>query len=716
MRKTALAIGLVFFISACATLSRDYHLGAQAEINRNYEEAVSYYQKAALEYPKEPAYRVALARAKAMASLYYLQAARLFVAQGNKPAALDAYSKARSFDPASRVIRQEMVRLQQGAETAAEPHEEAMQTPIHLEASREKFNLSFRTPVSLKSMFTSLGRMAGVNFIFDEQFRDISLAADLSGKDLEEAVAFLCAASRNFYRVIDGRTILVAPDNVQKRQQYELNVIKTFYLSNINVQDVQQQLTALMRSQYRVPNIQVDKNLNALTVRDTQAVVETIGRLLRKWDKPRGEVLVDVEIMEVSRQKLQRLGVDLSQGTISTDYSQNSIGFRLNPVQGGTESGWFRVTGINLGDLANYEMTVPMALIQFLTSDSDTRIIAQPRLRGIGGEEISYLVGQKVPIPQATFTPIAAGGVNTQPIVNYTQQDVGIEIKLKPRLHYEKEVTLEVEIKISAITGAGIANIPIISTREVKNVIRLKDGETNLLAGLLKDEERKSVRGIPGLKDLPFLGTLFSTTDTVIDKTDVVLTLTPYIIRPFEVSEEDRKPLWVEPEGLSGLAGGRVEPPVAEEERPVMEAPEPPDMSSANSVYLTPASFEIPREGGEFRVSVELSAEREVANASVNISFNPQLVRLKEIVEGGLIRQLGEKVPFFKTSSGGGCTIGFTSPDIGRGFKGQGTLAWLVFEPLQAGETEVIVSGVAALGVDGRPVKLDSSGSRFVIR
>jgi len=191
MRKTAFAIGLVLLISACATLSRNYHLGTQAEVNRNYEEAVSYYQKAALENPKEPAYRVALARARAMAGLYYLQAARLFVAQGNKPAALDAYSKAQSFDPASHVIRQEMARLQQGAETAAKPREEEMQAPIRLEASREKFNLSFRTPVSLKSMFTSLGRMAGVNFIFDEQFRDTSLAADLSGKDLEEAVAFL---------------------------------------------------------------------------------------------------------------------------------------------------------------------------------------------------------------------------------------------------------------------------------------------------------------------------------------------------------------------------------------------------------------------------------------------------------------------------------------------------------------------------------------------
>ena len=155
-------------------------------------------------------------------------------------------------------------------------------------------------------------------------------------------------------------------------------------------------------------------------------------------------------------------------------------------------------------------MTVPSAVASILAADSDTRIIAQPKIRGLGGEKMEYIVGQKVPIVNSTFAAVAAGGLNTQPIVNYNLQDIGITIKMTPRIHLEKEVTLEIELTISSIAGEGTAGIPIIANREVKNVVRLKDGETNLLAGLLRDEERMSAGGITGLKDIPLLGHLFS--------------------------------------------------------------------------------------------------------------------------------------------------------------------------------------------------------------
>src|SRR5690606_3738709 len=157
----------------------------------------------------------------------------------------------------------------------------------------------------------------------------------------------------------------------------------------------------------------------------------------------------------------------------------------------------------DFGDLANYQMTVPSAIAQILSADSDTKIIAQPKIRGLGGEKMEYIVGQKVPIVNSTFAAIAAGGLSTQPIVNYTLQDIGITIKLTPRIHVEGEVTLEVELEVSSIAGEGTAGIPIIANRTVKNTVRLKDGETNLLAGLLRDEERQSVGGITFLKDIP---------------------------------------------------------------------------------------------------------------------------------------------------------------------------------------------------------------------
>jgi len=263
------------------------------------------------------------------------------------------------------------------------------------------------------------------------------------------------------------------------------------------------------------------------------------------------------------------------------------------------EKGWFSLKGIDFAKSENFQVTLPGAIVQFLEADSDTKIISQPRLRGIDGEEITYLVGDKIPIPRTTFTPIAAGGYAQQPLTSFEYQDVGIDVKITPTIHFEKEITLELEIKIKSLGGTGYANIPIIATREVKNVIRLKDGETNLLAGLLKDEERKTVSGIAGLKNVPILGSLFSSTDLTIQQTDVILTITPYIIRTVPLSEEDLKPIWVDLGGISPEASVRGGPPEEEAlaERRARRTAEVEDMArrtEQNQVFLTPANFEVP--------------------------------------------------------------------------------------------------------------------------
>lgn len=705
MRKHTYIVSfiLVAIISGCVTLNRSYKLGMEEELNKNFEQAINLYQRAALENPKEPVYRLALARARASATLYYLNIARTAVVQGKKQEAVAAYQKAQFFDPLNRMIAEEMRELAQEGQGKPREIEEKISGPVSLKTKLKTLDLSFRTEVSLKSIFQALSRMAEINFLYDETFRDVLLAADLTGKSVEQAIGFLCAASRNFYRLVDEKTVLIAPDNIQKRQQYELNVVKTFYLSNINAQDVQMQLVNVMRSVYRAPNIQVDKNLNALTVRDTPQVVEKLASLLSKLDKPRGEVLVDIEIMEVSRQKLQKLGVDLTQNIISGQYG---IGVRLNPLDS-RDTGWFRLSDLNLKDKTSYQLSIPNAIVQFLGTDTDTRIIAQPRIRGVSGEEIKYLVGQKVPIIQSYFNPIAAGGVNTQPIVSFTQQDVGIELKLKPRIHFEKEVTLELEIKISSISGKGVQDIPIIATREIKNILRLKDGETNLLAGLLRDEERKSIAGIPGLKELPIVGHLFSTTETVIDKTDVILTITPHIIRPFEISAEDLKPLWLESDSLSGVTS------LAEELYPLAREESPGFFEDA--VFLSPSSLEVSR-GDEFRVELNIASANEIKNLSLTINFNSQVLQLKEIIEGDIIRQIGEKVPFLKSIGPSTGTLGFSSPASSRGYKGTGILAVLVFVASGQGESPVTIGSVSGLSADNKPLKFDYGESQVVVR
>jgi general secretion pathway protein D len=698
MRKIILLTIIALTFWGCATFSRSYKLGTEAALSKNWDEAVRHYERALLESPKNSVYRLALFRAKTAASSYHHIKARELASQGNKKEALVEYEKALFYDPLNRIIAAEAKSLIEEEVKEEEPKEVRIEPPVKLEVDKEKIELKF-VDANLRSIFQALGKHARVNVLFDEQFRDITFSIDLVDMIFEQALNSLCLASKNFYRIIDERTIIIAPDLPQKRVQYELNAIKTFYLSNIRADEIRVSLTQMLRTQYKAPNIIVDKNLNTVTVRDTPAVIELAEKIINVWDKPKGEIILDVEIMEVSRIRLKQLGAALDQSLVGLRY--------IGPEgSGADEQGWFSLKGIDFSKSENFQVTLPGAAVQFLEADSDTKIISQPRLRGIDGEEISYLVGDKIPIPRTTFTPIAAGGFAQQPLTSFQYEDVGIDVKITPTIHFEKEITLELEIKIKSLGGTGFANIPIIATREVKNVIRLKDGETNLLAGLLKDEERKNVSGIAGLKNIPILGSLFSSTDLTIQQTDVIMTITPYIIRTVPLSEEDKEPLWVDLGGISTAASARgAQPEEALAERRARQRAEVEDMArrrEQNQVFLTPANFEVPQ-NREFRVSVNARIQEDI---------------LKEVVRREFLNRLGKDVPFLKNidNSSGVCTIGFSSTEVGEGIKGTGSVATLVFQAVSKGESTIQVTGVSANKPTGQTLMFETGQSRVVVR
>jgi general secretion pathway protein D len=697
----------------CVSFGGDYYRqGNQAALNRNWDEAIKFYEKAIQENPGEHSYGVALTRAKLSASLDCIRDARILTSQGKKEDALKHYEKALTYDPENRALLEEMRRVSPQPTPKEQPKPFKLEAPVKLKVARDNIELKF-TDASLKSIFQALGKHAQVSIIYDELFKDMNLTIDISGKEFEPAVAYLCLASKNFYRVIDEKTIIIVPDQPVKRIQYEQNAIQVFYLSNINAQDIFAALQQMLRSQFRAPNIFVDKNLNTVTVRDTPSNIELAAELIKKWDKSKAEVVIDLEIMEVSRQKLRNIGVD---------FSNIYLGLRYSGPGASTDAGWYNLSEIDLGKKTSYQISLPSAIIRLLETDADTKLLAQPRLRGLADEDIKTMVGQKIPIPQTTFTPIAAGGINQQPVTSFTYQDVGLDIKIKPKVHIEGEVTLEIELKITALAGVGFADIPIIATREVKNVIRLKDGESNLLGGLLRDEERKSLTGIAGLKNIPILGNLFGSTDKTIDQSDLVLTITPYIIRPVPRTAEDDKPVWIQLEGLSPSdrsgrdeeGGMGIEGPGGRE-GPVPGQPTDADQGGDNQVTLDPANFEIPQ-GREFRISVNVRTQQEVGNLSLNVGFSGQVAKLKDVVEGGMVRQMGDKVPFLKSIADGSCTIGFSSPQMGRGFRGGGNLAVLIFEAAGQGNTPITVSGVSANSPTGQAISFTTRDARVMVR
>jgi general secretion pathway protein D len=716
MKKMAFLSIIFLALWGCATFNQSYKLGTEAAFNKDWDEAIKYFEKALLESPKNSVYRLALYRARVAASYKHVFEARRLVAEDKKEEALAEYRKALSYDPMNRTIALEAKLVAEKKPEEKVSKEVKIEFPVKLQVSDEKLHLNFtHDMVRLRAIFEALAKHANINILFDEQFKDAPFSVDLSDSTFQQAINSICLATKNFYRIIDSRTIIIVPDLPAKRIQYELNAIKTYYLSNIKAEEISASLMQILRSRFKTPSIMVDKNLNSLTIRDTPAVLELAEKLIKLWDKPKGEVVIDVEIMEVMRIKLKQFGLGLNQYLAGLAYSGGE-----NPP---TEQGWFDLDKIDFGKAENFQITLPTSLLEFLESDEDTKIIAQPRLRGIEGEEIKYLVGDKIPIPRTSFTPIAAGGVASQPLTSFEFEDVGIDITITPRIHYEKEITLDLEMNIKTIGGSGVADIPIISTREVKNVIRLRDGETNLLAGLLKDEERLSVNGIIGLKSIPLLGGLFSRTEKRVQQTDVILTITPYIIRTVPLTEEDFQPLWVDmDESFSSSSGtGGV---LSEEQRQQMrERPgldtedRRPGEKQQNRLSLSPGNFEI-TEGREFRVSIVLQCSDEINAMSVNLAFNPGVTKLKQIVKGSIASRLGEDVPFLQNidNASGTCTIGFSSTDMARGFRGTGRVATLVFDAVAQGDSPLSFSGVTANSPSGRAVSFETREGRVRVR
>ncbi|MGA2587951.1 MAG: secretin N-terminal domain-containing protein [Candidatus Aminicenantales bacterium] len=715
MKKIAAMIVIALGLWACVGLNPSYRQGAQAEMNKHWEEAVSYYEKASLENPKEPVYRLALERARFSAGLFHVQEARKLLALGKKEEAKAEYAKAIFFNPRDTTIAGEAraAAAEAPQETAAK--KDPFEFPIKLKAKEDSLQLKFPVETSLRSIFLVLGKTAGVSLVFDAQFRDVPFTTDLVNMTFVQALRSLCNATKNFYRIVDERTVLILPDNPMNRIQYDINCIKTFYLSNVSAQEMVASLSTMLRSTGKVPSIIADKNLNSITVRDTPQVVELAEKLIKVWDKPKGEVVIDLEIMEVSRTKLKQLGVSFSSNAVGLMYGSSSTS--------STSSSWLNLKDIDLSKAENFSINLPSASLQILESDSDTKLIAQPRLRGVSDEEIDNKVGQKIPMPMTTFSTYAAGGVNNVPITSYNQQDVGIEIKIKPQVHFERDVTLSLEIKVTSLGGTGYADIPIINNREIKNVMRLKDGETNLIAGLLRDEERKSLKGVPWLKNIPVLGRLFGAEDTSLDQSDVILTITPYIIRTIPVTPNDEKPLWVdvdEPPSGNGVMGLLEEEMlgrdlnVRDAER-ALQARRPQDQGG-NQIQLLPANFDL-RPNVEFRVAVNLRSDQEIGNMSVILGYDPKLVSLKDVAEGGVTRQSGDKAPFLKNidNNSGVCTIGYSSPASGKGFKGAGTLATLVFETKAPGEGYLSVANVSAMSAAGGAINLTTSRTRIVV-
>jgi len=405
--------------------------------------------------------------------------------------------------------------------------------------AQQPLGLVFRG-ASLREAYLALGRAAGVNVTFDPSFQDASVTLDLQNVGFDQALTALAAAGRTFHRVVDSKVLNVVPDTPSKRRDFEQQVVKTLFLSNADLKETIDLLRVVLGARRIAPV----PGSNALTINDTPDKVAAAERIVEIVDKRRAEVVVEVQILEVARNKLKEYGIYLTSGLDSQGIEGIASGVFPDP----------RITNPSDGpyDRDNLVVTsLPGAVLRLLETDSSTRLLANPQLRTSEGETAQARFGDQVPVPVTTFTAIATGGIPQQPITSFEYKNVGVNIDVTPRVHQDGEVTLQLKIDISAVGAPGYQGLPTFNSRTVNSTIRLRDGETNMLAGLILDNEQHGLTGLPGLASIPFFGRLFAKNRDEARQTDIVMTLTPHVIRRSDILERDLR---------SFLVGGEASP------------------------------------------------------------------------------------------------------------------------------------------------------------
>ena len=541
-----IAAGLCLLLAAgCATTARDR--ARTAELTENFDEAVVEYTRALQDRPDDRTLQRDLERARLRAAQYHQAEGLRLAGLGNYEDALVEYQIAAELNPAGRDIQDalretgERVRTREAARRAGQTGIEALiertrfLPPEGLELPDDFLpdSLVFRD-ASTRDVFTALGLFSDVNVVFDPAFVDQRLSVDLRGARLTDAFTSVARSTQNFYRVTAPRTVTVIPDTSAKRTEYEDEIVQTFYLSNADMDET----IALLRLVLDLRRLSPVTATRSLSIRDTPERVAAAARLIATIDKAPPEVVIDVELLEVDRQRLRAYGLQFAS-------ADDAVG-----LDGALTVDTGR--GLSIDDLGSltaadiFVSNIPGLFYRLLKRDQHTHTLANPHLRTSAGQTAQAQFGDEVPVPVTEFTPFAAGGLQQQPVTSFVYRDVGVNIEITPHIHHNDEVSLELLIEVISLSGVGYGDIPTFGERSIATTIRLRNGETNILAGMIRDDEREVLEGIPGLSDLPIIGRLFARNRLETQETDIIVTLTPRIVRGLDLEEADLRAFRVE--------------------------------------------------------------------------------------------------------------------------------------------------------------------------
>jgi general secretion pathway protein D len=724
-----------------------YHKGKDAEARQNYEQAYDYYKQAYELKPKDLSYRASYERTRFLAGASHVHRGQLLREAGKLEEALGEFQKAAEIDSSSFIAQQEIRRTQQMIDAAKGPAPPSAAPPPgalqkRLEEAQGPVDLApiSNVPITLKLtedtkvIYETVGKLAGMNVLFDPDYTSRRIKIELNGVSLEEALQIIALESKTFWRPVTPNTIFVASDTPAKRKDVEQSVIKTFYLANLSQPTELQDVVNALRQILEISRIQPLPSQGALVVRGTPDQIALAEKLVGDLDKARAEVIVEVAVMQVSRDKARTLGINPpTSATVTLQPNINTTTTTTTGTTTPTTSGTANTINLNrLGNLnaTDFTVTITPATATALFSDSTTKIIQNPQIRAVDGQKASLKIGDRVPVATGSFQP-GIGGVGINPLVNTQFQylDVGVNIDITPRVHAGREVTLKITMDISSVTGqsniGGISQ-PIIGQRKIEHEIRLQEGEVNLLGGMLEDQQTKSLSGIPGLSQVPILKYLFGQTQTEHKENEIVFALIPHIVRGHEISELNQRALQVGTASAIELrrvsrpgspAGAPVGQPPAPAP-PQTPAPQPPPQASPQvpsqaiasgtaSFAFDPSSVTQPA-GSTFAVNILLSGAQNVYSVPLQVSYDPKILQVVNVSNGGLLSQDGQAVALVHRDDDASGTLQITAtrPPGAGGISGQGAVVTLTLLAKGSGQSTLTISkgGARDPGMQALPV------------
>ncbi|MDP3873586.1 MAG: secretin and TonB N-terminal domain-containing protein [Methyloversatilis sp.] len=741
---------LAVTLAGCAT-NQAFEDGKKALISGEQERALSLFEQATKEVPDNPEFRATFFRQREVAVSKLLAQAENARLAGRRDEATAALDKAQTLDPRNQraqFIRDQMTRgvrhdaMVREARTLLErkdmggaearlrnvleqdnTHTAAREMLREVEQARPKQTAPaelgglFQKPVtlefrdtSLRNVFEAIARSTGINFVFDKDVRsDLKVTLFVRNTTVAEVMRLILITNQLERSVLSDNTVLIYPNTAAKQREYKEMVTRTFFLVNAEAKQVQN----LIKTVVKTKDIYIDERINLIVMKDTADAVRLAEQLVESVDVAEPEVMLEVEVLEVSSNKLKELGLDFPDqigfGALRSQQQviqqSTAAGVTSNVVQlPGQEIAPGVVPLSDISDLTGY-ISNPGLILNLRKQDGSANLLANPRIRVKNKEKAKVHIGEKLPV----FTTTSTANVGVSASVTYL--DVGLKLDVEPLIHLEDDVdikmTLEVSSVVREVQGPQSSLAYQIGTRSTATALRLKDGETQILAGLISDEERSSASRLPGLGDLPIIGKLFSSERNSTNKTEIVLLITPRIVRNLNRPAHIMPALAAGTEAavgapslsvrktgkdqgvrLSSSSGGgaAVAAPIA---RPaVPEPPEPgPGEEPADAIALVELRMQSTGEaaiGGEAGVTVLMTVPVGAQPATVELVYDPNVL----------------------TAQGNVTAPGRTSVSItgGEGQEARSEVRFRVSPTAPIGSTSVQVGSVTLLGADGNPL------------